>query len=144
MNVSRLSSILDQLTDVGVLAMQLSLSLVDVNPGLIADLFEEKISQQLINHLSGECALDKDGINRVMPLLKKVFMSCTKAVAYEANLDEMQAGKSIEDQQATKQMVNEFALLTARALDENRIATLYSLATVMAEQDEKLVRRTRH
>lgn len=124
--------------------MQLSLSLVDVNPGLIADVFEEKISQQLINHLYGECALDKDGVNRIMPLLKKVFMSSTKAVAYEANLDDLQAGKSPEDRQSTKEMVNEFALLTARALDESRIAILYSLATVMAEQDEKLVRRTRH
>jgi len=124
--------------------MQLTLSLVDVNPGLIADVFEEKISQQLINHLYGECALDKDGVNRIMPLLKKVFMSSTKAVAYEANLEDLQAGKSDEDRQSTKEIVNEFALLTARALDESRIAILYSLATVMAEQDEKLVRRTRH
>ena len=128
----------------GTLAMQLSLSLVDVNPGLIADVFDEKISQHLMNHLYGECALDKDGVNRIMPLLKKVFMSSTKAVAYEANLEDLQAGKSAEDRQSTKEMVNEFALLTARALDESRIAILYSLATVMAEQDEKLVRRTRH
>jgi hypothetical protein len=34
--------------------------------------------------------------------------------------------------------------MTAQVLDENRLSLLLSLATVMAEQDEKLVRRTRH
>ncbi|WP_274644000.1 hypothetical protein [Pseudomonas serbica] len=131
--------------------MQLTLSLVDVNPGQLADMFEGKIAQRLINHLYVECALDKDGISRVLPLLRRAFVSCAKAVTCEAKLapytvqaDGKIAEVSAADQQATQELVNEMALLTAQVLDENRLELLLSLATVMAEQDEKWVKRTRH
>ncbi|WP_338924380.1 hypothetical protein V0M98_32730 (plasmid) [Pseudomonas silesiensis] len=131
--------------------MQLTLSLVDVNPGQVADVFEGKIAQRLINHLYGECALDKEGVSRVLPLLRKAFVSCAKAVSCEAtlndqplNVDGTVTAVPEADRQAALELVNELALLTAQVLDENRLTLLLSLATVMAEQDEKLVRRTRH
>jgi hypothetical protein len=131
--------------------MQLMLSLVDVNPGQLADMFEDKIAQRLINHLYVECALDKDGISRVLPLLRRAFMNCAKAVTCEASLSvqQIQANGVVTDvpaadKQAAQDLVNELALMTAQVLDENRLSLLLSLATVMAEQDEKLVRRTRH
>lgn len=126
--------------------MQINLSLVDVHPGFVADAFEERIAPKLIDHLYTECALDQDGIKRVLPLLRKAFMSAGKALTMEAVVPAADGeGKPSEvDHEDTQAFVNDLALKTGRVIDENRLTMMLSLATALAEQDEKLVKRTRH
>lgn len=126
--------------------MQINLSLVDVHPGFVADAFEERIAPKLIDHLYTECTLDQDGIKRVLPLLRKAFMSAGKGLTMEAFVPtaEGEDKPSQVDQEDAQAFVNDLALKTGRIIDENRLTMMISLATALAEQDEKLVKRTRH
>jgi hypothetical protein len=126
--------------------MQINLSLVNVHPGFVADAFEERIAPKLIDHLYTECTLDQDGIKRVLPLLRKAFMSAGKGLTMEAYLTAAEDGEnpSQGDQEDAQAFVNDLALKTGKVIDENRLTMMISLATALAEQDEKLVKRTRH
>lgn len=126
--------------------MQINLSLVDVHPGFVADAFEERVAPKLMEHLYTECALDQEGISRVLPMLKKAFMSAGKALTMEALLPEGTDGEkpSEVDRQEAQAFVNDLALKAGRVMDENRLTMMLCLATALAEQDEKLVKRTHH
>lgn len=126
--------------------MYINLSLVDVNPGYVADAFEERIAPKLLDHLYTECTLDEDGIKRVLPLLKKAFMSAGKGLTMEAHLssDDVDGKNSEVNQGDAQAFINDLALKTGRVIDENRLTMMICLATALAEQDEKLVKRTRH
>lgn len=126
--------------------MQINLSLVDVHPGFVADAFEDRIAPRLIDHLYTECALDQDGIKRVIPLLKQAYMSAGKGLTMEAHLPatDAQGKHSDVEHDEAQAFVTDLALKTGRVIDEYRLTMMISLATALAEQDEKYVIRTRH
>lgn len=131
--------------------MQVDLGLTELDAQSAAQAFDDGLASKLRDYLRNECILDIAGTNRVMELLKRIYINGVRMLQAqfyfspaELRIDHPEQEPSQEIIEASQQMSQAIGKQISENLVNAQLAILYSAASHLAMQDEKVFKRPRH
>ncbi len=129
--------------------MHYDFSLIEDNKSALY-LFDHRVEPLLFTYLRDECILDSEGINRVMPVLKRSFVYGAQLLQLVAKVaDEVipppdQNGLTTPEYDAVNIKINELGKKVSDVITENQMSMMFGMAKSLAYQDERVYKRPRH
>jgi hypothetical protein len=113
--------------------------------------FDGKIAPILLGHLQNECILDRAGIERVMPLLKKSYLHGMRTLKIGFTFNDHERGPLSEQGEVSPLRIDELKTMSetigrhiSETVSEAQLEMLFSMARTLAAYDEKTFKRPRH
>lgn len=131
--------------------MQVDLGLSEPDAQTASQSFDSEVAGKLRAYLQNDCILDLAGTNRVMALLKKIYINGvrllharTSFTAQELMIEDQGQQPSQEIIDSSRQITEYLGQTIADNLVSAQMALLYSTAAQLAIHDEKIHRRPRN
>lgn len=131
--------------------MHVELGLTELDAQSASQAFDDEIAAKLRAYLLNDCILDLEGTNRVMTLLKKIYVSGvrllharTSFTPDELRIESPDEKPSQEIMDSSRRIAETLGQTIATNLVSAQMAMLYSVAAHLAQHDEKIHRRPRN
>lgn len=131
--------------------MLVDLGLSELDAQTASQAFDAEVAPKLRTYLQNDCILDLAGTNRVMTLLKKIYINGVRLLHAKTSFTQEELLiKSPEDEpsqeiiDSTRQITEYLGKTIADNLVRAQMALLYSVAAQLAAHDEKIHRRPRN
>lgn len=131
--------------------MQVDLGLSELNAQTASEAFDEDVAQKLRSYLQNECILDLAGTDRVMVMLKKIYINGIRLLILktsfspeESQIENPGDEPSQEIMASTRQVSEYLGKKIADNMVDAQMALLYSTAAQLAAHDERIHSRPRH
>lgn len=131
--------------------MQFELKLEPNPVGISTEIFETRVEGQMREYLQNTCILDPNGINRVIPLLRKTFISSCNGLMAGLSVEPLELGPLDENGDPAPEKIEWVKTQThalgdkvSEILFEQHIQMMLSMAKTLADHDERVYKRLRH
>lgn len=131
--------------------MQVDLGLSELDAQTASQAFDSEVAAKLRSYLQNECVLDLAGTNRVMTLLKKIYINGVRLLHAKTSFTAAELLIESPGQQPSQEIIDSSRQITeylGQAIADNlvsaQMALLYSAAAQLASHDEKIHPRPRN
>lgn len=131
--------------------MQVDLGLTELDAQSAAQAFDADLAGKLRDYLQNDCILDLDGTNRVMDLLKKIYINGIRVLHAQFFFEPSELGELSADGQPSQEVRETMRARTeqlGKTISDNLVSAqhvmLYSVAANLAANDERVHRRPKH